>query len=413
MVRLVAIAAVLALAGYVTGCDYNLTSQPGSQGGPQGLKVSIAAAGQNVSRWTMETSSSLELAATVRNFTTDSTVTWSFAGKQLGDLAVDGASAIFTSPDSIVGTSDTVILQVTSNEDASKYARITIVIVPFNAPAQATIMIDPVSASIEPGATQQFTATVQNATDATVLWSVIDGPGTVSTTGLYTAPSSITGSFVKSTVRAALAADTTIWTAAEVTIAPAIAPCYWGMTRQIIEGNCMASGCHGTINRDREAPSLVTARDILTVARQREHGYSKLTYYLQFASGEDRMPRNQPPLSSEQIATIQKWIDGGMDTSACPDVPPSACDTTSVKYSTFVRATLQNACLGCHSGANPTGKYDLSTYGGVAVVAHSGQLIGSISHTSPYRAMPDGGQMLDDCTIAKIRAWVNAGALDN
>jgi mono/diheme cytochrome c family protein len=397
------VAAVVGLGLYVAGCEYNVTTNPAALS----LHVTVTPV-----RWTMETSSSLELAAKVTGFKSDSTVTWSFLGKTLGDLQPGGNAAIYVSPDSISGASDTVIVQAVSNEDASKHAICTIVIMPASTNPAPTITLSPLSATVEIGASQQFVATVVNAVDTSVTWSLV-GQGTLSQTGLYIAPSSISGSSATATVKVTLNSDTTIWTAADVTIT---APCYWTAAQQILGSFCTqvgtGQGCHNATQR-AEGYDLTLSRDILRMARSREGSQSKLMSVITRSGGEEAMPPvGYPKLSADQIASIKKWIDSGMDTTACtPNT--GGCDTTNVKYSTFIRATFQNACLGCHSGANPTGTYDLSTYNGVVTMAHSGQLVGSISHQAPYRAMPDGGMMLDDCTIAKIRAWVEQGAPNN
>ena len=67
----------------------------------------------------------------------------------------------------------------------------------YSASAQVTVWsftISPAAATVAPGGTQQFTATIQGITNTSVTWSVdgINGGnnsvGTISTTGLYTAP---------------------------------------------------------------------------------------------------------------------------------------------------------------------------------------------------------------------------------
>jgi hypothetical protein len=56
----------------------------------------------------------------------------------------------------------------------------------------ATVTISPLTASIAPGQTQQFTATVLGAANTNVIWSITPSIGTISATGLYTAPASLT-----------------------------------------------------------------------------------------------------------------------------------------------------------------------------------------------------------------------------
>ena len=87
-----------------------------------------------------------------------------------------------------------------------------------------SVSISPKTATVPPGATQQFTATVSNSSDSTVTWqvnSVTGGnstDGTISTSGLYTAPTTIPGSGAI-TITAVPAADTTKSASATVTLA--------------------------------------------------------------------------------------------------------------------------------------------------------------------------------------------------
>jgi hypothetical protein len=69
------------------------------------------------------------------------------------------------------------------------------------------ISLSPTSASLYPTQTQQFTATVIGSANTAVTWSVAGG-GTISPTGLYTAPASVISS-AQATVTAAAQADTT------------------------------------------------------------------------------------------------------------------------------------------------------------------------------------------------------------
>jgi hypothetical protein len=61
-------------------------------------------------------------------------------------------------------------------------------------PPLTTVVITPPVAIVQPGATQQFMAQVSGQIDQTVTWSVPAGEGTITSAGLYTAPSN-TGSF--------------------------------------------------------------------------------------------------------------------------------------------------------------------------------------------------------------------------
>lgn len=90
------------------------------------------------------------------------------------------------------------------------------------------------------------------------------------------------------------------------------------------------------------------------------------------------------------------------------------CDTTvTATYSTTIAPILTASCNGCHSTASPSGNIALDNYAAVKAQVTNGKLIGSISHSVGYSAMPKGGAKLPDCSITKIRQWINAGALNN
>lgn len=93
-------------------------------------------------------------------------------------------------------------------------------------------------------------------------------------------------------------------------------------------------------------------------------------------------------------------------------VDPS-CVTTNMKFSTDVTPILLANCYSCHSGSVVNGGINLSTYAGVKAVVDNGKLIGAINHSPGFKPMPDGGGKLSACNIAKIQAWVTAGAQNN
>lgn len=82
------------------------------------------------------------------------------------------------------------------------------------------LIVLPSSASLGPGETQQFEATLVN-TSTTVIWSVDGGDanGTIDQTGLYTAPASISEN-TSAVVRAQLANNTSTQDTAELDLSP-------------------------------------------------------------------------------------------------------------------------------------------------------------------------------------------------
>jgi hypothetical protein len=90
------------------------------------------------------------------------------------------ASGLFTAPNR--QESDTVQAQSPANQFVTAIASITL-------PAVG-IQIQPGTADVVPGGTQQFTATVSGTVTTGVQWSET-GNGTVNQSGVYTAPSTI------------------------------------------------------------------------------------------------------------------------------------------------------------------------------------------------------------------------------
>jgi len=142
-------------------------------------------------------------------------VTWSISPSTASaDGSIDPNSGLYTAP-APISSSTTVTVTATSTADTSVTgtAKITL-----TAPAVVSVTVSPTSATVSAGQTQQFTATVTNATNTAVTWSLSPaGSGTIDSTGLYTAPSSVT-SAAKVTVTATSVADTAVSATATVTL---------------------------------------------------------------------------------------------------------------------------------------------------------------------------------------------------
>lgn len=86
------------------------------------------------------------------------------------------------------------------------------------------------------------------------------------------------------------------------------------------------------------------------------------------------------------------------------------CDTINVTYISTIAPILNQQCNSCHSGAAPSGNVDLSNYTNVKLYAENGSLYGSMSHNPNWAQMPQGGNKLDDCTLLKVKMWIDLGA---
>jgi hypothetical protein len=97
-----------------------------------------------------------------------------------------------------------------------------------------------------------------------------------------------------------------------------------------------------------------------------------------------------------------------------PPNGPGNCDTSAVRFSSTVTVLFSNnGCIGCHSSAAPSGNIILNTYTGAKAAATSGRLLGAINHSPGFTPMPLGGNKMQPCDIAKIKAWIDAGAPQN
>lgn len=89
------------------------------------------------------------------------------------------------------------------------------------------------------------------------------------------------------------------------------------------------------------------------------------------------------------------------------------CDTSSVSYSSTISGYMNNYCNGCHGGASPSAGISTEGYSNVKALVVSGQLWGTMNHSVGYSPMPKGTPKLDECTLTKLKAWINAGAPNN
>ncbi len=161
-----------------------------------------------------------QFSATVSN-AADQSVSWAVNGVSGGSMTAGWitSSGNYTAP-AVVPSPATVTVQAASLIAPTAMGTATVTI---TAPQPVTVTISPKSASVQTGKTYQFTASVQNSTNHSVTWKVngiVGGSstiGTISTNGLYKAPSAVL-SPNSVTVTAVSAADTSASASATVTI---------------------------------------------------------------------------------------------------------------------------------------------------------------------------------------------------
>jgi hypothetical protein len=111
----------------------------------------------------------------------NTSVSWSLK-PSVGTLSSTG---VYTAPASL-SASQTVTVMATSVADTTKSASATVFLTPA-----INLTATPVSVSLTASQTQSFITTVSNTSNTGVTWSLSPALGTISTTGVYTAPAVI------------------------------------------------------------------------------------------------------------------------------------------------------------------------------------------------------------------------------
>jgi uncharacterized protein DUF1565 len=160
--------------------------------------------------------------------TSNTAVMWQVNGVTGGSSSTGTVTSagLYTAPAATAKMSATVT--AISNADSSRSASATVTVTPAAASQPVSITITPTTASVVASKTQQFTASVTGTTNTAVNWRVngVSGgdssTGTVSSSGMYTAPPATAKMSV--TVTAVSNADTSKTANAAVTVSPAAAP---------------------------------------------------------------------------------------------------------------------------------------------------------------------------------------------
>jgi len=164
-------------------------------------------------------SSSAQLAAAVSGTSSDTGLTWTATG-----AGAVSASGLYTAPDDLPATT-TVTVTATSTADKQKSASATI-----NLVSAVQVSVAPGASTVQAGASQSLTSSVQGSNDNSVTWTLLDQSGNpaaaslgmISASGLYTAPASATQNATLTAVATAKA-DNSRSASASLTLVPAAA----------------------------------------------------------------------------------------------------------------------------------------------------------------------------------------------
>ena len=191
LLRFSFLAFALTILALLAGCGGNSTYSPEGVGGGQPPVVSISVSANPT---TITTGGSSQCTATVTG-TSNTAVTWSVIGGTFnssgmrrqaqstnGQFGTITSGGLYTAPNA----AGTFTIQAVSQADPSKSATVSITV---NIPGAFTVTVTAKNNPILTGATDQCTATVSTTGYSAIQWSVPDGEGSISSSGLYTAPS--------------------------------------------------------------------------------------------------------------------------------------------------------------------------------------------------------------------------------
>ena len=191
-------------------------------------------------------SQSQQFTASVTGGSGNTAVTWSI-NPSVGTITSTG---LYTAP-AAIASAQTVTVTATSVADPTKSASGSVSLL-----APVSVMATPATASLSASQSQQFTASVTGCSGNTaVTWSINSSVGTITSTGLYTAPATISAAQTV-TVTATSVADSTKSASATISLQNG------AVTRLQFKSGSVSPGTSVTVT----LPNHTTARNELIVA---------------------------------------------------------------------------------------------------------------------------------------------------
>jgi hypothetical protein len=273
----------------------------------------------------------VQFTATVHN-STNAAVTWSVSGTGCSGATCGTISSggLYTAPASAPSPA-TVTVKATSAADSSKSSSATITIL-----AAVVLTVSPLNQSVDIATTQQYTATVQNAVDSSVTWSVSGTActgaacGTISTGGLYTAPSAVPTTPTIS-ITATSVEDTAISDSVTATIVSSASIIAWPSKAQV------------TINASYQFDALVTGSTNTGVTWSvAGSGCSGTSCGTISTAGLYTAPGAVPSPATVTI-TVTSQVDPGKSASATVEIMPSDNAKLNGTYSYFYQGFANHA----------------------------------------------------------------------
>ena len=230
-------------------------------------------------------------------------VSWTSAGVGTDSIHGEGLSATYYlgKIENFGSIFDTV--RATSTVDFSRVGKILIT---YSFPNDVPFIAVPMEVSLLENSAMQFVIdTIHGHTVNNVAWSVISGPGTITSSGLYVAPSTV-GPNAVATILAQSGSDTST-SIVRILRATDSLKCFSRDVKPILDNNCNVTGCHD--DKEEHMLDFEDARHHSSPGNARESELYKIITEL---DANERMP--PPPASAltpQQVLTIGQWIDDG------------------------------------------------------------------------------------------------------
>jgi len=300
----------LLLTFYLTGCQYTIDGNPDIDLTEVHVSPVAATVSFNGGSLTL-TSGRLMLTASVLGFSSSANVTWSVDGTNMGTIAANGSSAIYTAPPILTSFNEIANIRVTSDEDPNRSVICPVTII---SPNDTAFSVAPSSVTLLTNSVQQFfldTLTTQSAIPP-VRWEATSG--SISDSGLFTAPATIASDGLQIVVRAISVLDSTVFSESTITILNSTDSqlCF---TRDnillLLSSNCGMSGCHDPTTHAGGYNFNTYDGSVGSVRRGNARSSRLFTAITQFNVNSRMPPPPAPAMAPNQVLKIGEWIDEG------------------------------------------------------------------------------------------------------
>jgi hypothetical protein len=285
----------------LSGCVYTLDGNP---------DVNLITVGVSPLSATVVTNGSLQLTASNKGWLHTGGVSWSVAGTGNGTILANGLTATYQAPATPVFS---VVIRVTSNEDGTRYAECPISVV---SPPDTGFDPSPIAVSLLTNSSQQFTIDTLTAqsTIPRLKWSIASGPGTITDSGLYTPPDSVSTDNTLVLIKASSVSNPAYYSEAAIYLVKSSDSVKYFFTKDIepiLSGSCGGSGCHDAATHAGNYNFLTYSGTIGSVKRGNARASRLYSAIIQLNANSRMPPPPQPAVGPNQVFAIGQWIDEG------------------------------------------------------------------------------------------------------